>query len=184
MPAAIAGSSGARAESVMAACVAEWKQAQAAGTTGGATWPQFLAKCKTQVAHSASPGAQPTQGGGRAFTRARCGAPACAKGTPGRPETGRRAPSSAAPGRERRPCVARSRAQPFEDRRDRFGVGQHRRKLGKRRLGRAAQVEHERDPDRRSDQRLLAAPASRWAAPFAGRGNPVFTCKRERKRFR
>lgn len=45
--AALAGSSGANAESVMSACAAQWKQAQAAGTTGGASWPQFLAQCKT-----------------------------------------------------------------------------------------------------------------------------------------
>jgi hypothetical protein len=52
--AAIAGSSGANAESVMSACAAEWKQAQAAGTTGGAAWPQFLAQCKTQHAQPSS----------------------------------------------------------------------------------------------------------------------------------
>ena len=44
-----AGAAGARAESVMAACASQWKEAQAAGTTGGATWPQFLARCKTQI---------------------------------------------------------------------------------------------------------------------------------------
>ncbi len=52
--AAIAGSTGAKAESVMSVCAAEWKQAQAAGTTGGATWPQFLAQCKTQRAQPSS----------------------------------------------------------------------------------------------------------------------------------
>jgi hypothetical protein len=46
--AALVGSSAANAESVMAACAAQWKQAEAAGTTGGATWPQFLARCKLQ----------------------------------------------------------------------------------------------------------------------------------------
>jgi hypothetical protein len=45
---ASAGSSNARAESVMSACAAEWKQAQAAGTAAGAAWPQFLAQCKTR----------------------------------------------------------------------------------------------------------------------------------------
>ncbi len=48
------GASSANAESVMAACASQWKQAQSAGTTGGATWPQFLAQCKTQRAPSAS----------------------------------------------------------------------------------------------------------------------------------
>ena len=55
----VAGASGGRAESVMAACAAEWKQAQGAGTTGGATWPQFLARCKGRGAQSAAPGAPP-----------------------------------------------------------------------------------------------------------------------------
>jgi hypothetical protein len=49
-----AGSSGANAESVMAACAGQWKQAQATGATGGATWPQFLAQCKSQAAQPAS----------------------------------------------------------------------------------------------------------------------------------
>jgi hypothetical protein len=30
----------------MAACASQWKQAQAAGTTGGQTWPQFLTQCR------------------------------------------------------------------------------------------------------------------------------------------
>ena len=54
LAAVIWGPAGARAESIMAACAAQWKQAQAAGTTGGATWPQFLARCKTQAAQPAS----------------------------------------------------------------------------------------------------------------------------------
>ncbi len=48
-----AGSSAANAQSV-GACAAQWKQAQAAGTTGGATWQQFLAHCKTQAAQPSS----------------------------------------------------------------------------------------------------------------------------------
>ena len=48
-----AGLSTANAQSV-GACAAQWKQAQAAGTTGGATWPQFLAHCKAQTAHPSS----------------------------------------------------------------------------------------------------------------------------------
>jgi hypothetical protein len=54
-----AGASGARAESVMAACASQWKAAQAAGTTGGATWPQFLARCKTQLSEPSSAGMAP-----------------------------------------------------------------------------------------------------------------------------
>ncbi len=55
-----AGAAGARAESVMAACASQWKAAQAAGTTGGASWPQFLAKCKTQVSQPSSANLAPT----------------------------------------------------------------------------------------------------------------------------
>ena len=51
---ACAGSTTAKAESVMAACASQWKQAQAAGTTGGETWPQFLAQCRTNAAAAPS----------------------------------------------------------------------------------------------------------------------------------
>jgi len=56
---ACAGSTAANAESVMAACASQWKQAQATGTTGGQTWPQFLAQCRTRGSASAAP----SQGG-------------------------------------------------------------------------------------------------------------------------
>jgi hypothetical protein len=49
------GSTTAKAESVMAACASQWKQAQAAGTTGGETWPQFLAQCRTRENSAAAP---------------------------------------------------------------------------------------------------------------------------------
>jgi hypothetical protein len=75
--AALAGSSGAKAESVMSACAADWKQAQAAGTTGGAAWPEFLAQCKTRRAQPSStsmapapapaPPAAPAQSSGSLF---------------------------------------------------------------------------------------------------------------------
>lgn len=52
----------ANAESVMAACARDWKQAQAAGTTGGATWPQFLARCKEQRSAATAPAPQPQTG--------------------------------------------------------------------------------------------------------------------------
>ena len=62
--AAFGGSSAANAESVMSACAAQWKEAQAAGTTGGATWPQFLARCKMQPSTvSTAPAPQPAQPG-------------------------------------------------------------------------------------------------------------------------
>jgi hypothetical protein len=53
--AALAGSCAANAESVMSVCAGQWKQAQAAGTTGGETWPQFLAQCKTRQSGTAQP---------------------------------------------------------------------------------------------------------------------------------
>jgi hypothetical protein len=53
--AALAGSCAANAESVMSVCAGQWKQAQAAGTTGGETWPQFLAQCKTRQSGAAQP---------------------------------------------------------------------------------------------------------------------------------
>jgi hypothetical protein len=52
---AFAGSTAANAESVMAACASQWKQAQAAGATGGETWPQFLAQCRTRESSAAAP---------------------------------------------------------------------------------------------------------------------------------
>jgi hypothetical protein len=51
---ACAGST-AKAESVMAACASQWKQAQASGATGGETWPQFLAQCRTRESSAAAP---------------------------------------------------------------------------------------------------------------------------------
>ncbi len=41
-------------QSVMAACGQQWKQAKAAGTTGGATWPQFLRQCRAQMSGASS----------------------------------------------------------------------------------------------------------------------------------
>jgi hypothetical protein len=43
---ALAGSTAASAQSVMKVCGEQWKQAKAAGTTNGQTWPQFLAQCR------------------------------------------------------------------------------------------------------------------------------------------
>jgi hypothetical protein len=50
-----AGPTAANAESVMAACASQWKQAQAVGTTGGQTWPQFLTQCRTHESAAAAP---------------------------------------------------------------------------------------------------------------------------------
>jgi hypothetical protein len=43
-----------RAESVMKQCSEQWQAAKAAGTTSGATWPQFLAQCRTQLGSGAA----------------------------------------------------------------------------------------------------------------------------------
>jgi hypothetical protein len=48
------GATSANAESVMQACASQWKQAQATGATGGQSWPQFLAQCRTGQSSSAS----------------------------------------------------------------------------------------------------------------------------------
>ncbi len=50
----LGGPTVANAESVMRTCATEWKQAQAAGTTGGESWPQFLAQCRTRQGSGAS----------------------------------------------------------------------------------------------------------------------------------
>lgn len=41
-------------QSVMKQCGAQWQAAKAAGTTGGATWPQFLKSCRAQLASTTS----------------------------------------------------------------------------------------------------------------------------------
>jgi hypothetical protein len=51
----IAGGTAANAQSVMRTCATEWKQAQAAGTTGGEAWPQFLAQCRTRQGSATAP---------------------------------------------------------------------------------------------------------------------------------
>jgi hypothetical protein len=55
MGAALANSGAANAESVMSACASQWKEAKAAGTTAGQTWPQFLAQCKAQRTSAPQP---------------------------------------------------------------------------------------------------------------------------------
>ncbi len=59
----------------MSACAAQWKQAQAAGTTGGATWPQFLAQCKTQHAQPSSASMAPAPPHAPAPAPAQSGSP-------------------------------------------------------------------------------------------------------------
>ena len=51
---AFAGSTAANAQSVMKECATQWKAAEAAGTTGGQTWPQFLSQCRTRESSAAA----------------------------------------------------------------------------------------------------------------------------------
>ena len=51
---AVGAPTSANAESVMQACASQWKQAQTTGATGGQSWPQFLAQCRTGQSSSAS----------------------------------------------------------------------------------------------------------------------------------
>src|ERR1700678_3163816 len=53
------GAAPASAESVMAACGAQWKAAKAAGTTNGQTWPQFLSQCRANGGAAAAPATAP-----------------------------------------------------------------------------------------------------------------------------
>src|SRR5580704_7840363 len=51
----IAGVNAANAQSVMRTCATEWKQAEAAGTSQGQSWPQFLAQCRTRQGAAPAP---------------------------------------------------------------------------------------------------------------------------------
>ena len=42
-------------QSVMKICASQWKEAKAAGTTGGESWPQFLAQCRASRSAATSP---------------------------------------------------------------------------------------------------------------------------------
>ena len=41
-------------QSVMRLCASQWKEAKAAGTTAGQTWPQFLSQCRARQGSTAS----------------------------------------------------------------------------------------------------------------------------------
>ena len=60
-------------QSVMKQCGAQWQAAKAAGTTSGATWPQFLKSCRAQLASATS---APPQGGFAPATPAAASTPA------------------------------------------------------------------------------------------------------------
>jgi hypothetical protein len=73
----VGGPTSANAESVMKACVGQWKQAQTTGATGGQSWPQFLAQCHMNQASPASTAASaPTSQSGSLFPWSQPSAPA------------------------------------------------------------------------------------------------------------
>ena len=56
----VVATTAANAESVMRLCATQWKEAEAAGTTSGQTWPQFLAQCRaSQNGAAAAPASAP-----------------------------------------------------------------------------------------------------------------------------
>ena len=42
-------------QSVMKICASQWRDAKAAGTTGGLAWPQFLSQCRARQSSAAAP---------------------------------------------------------------------------------------------------------------------------------
>ena len=77
----VGGPTSANAESVMKACASQWKQAQTTGSTGGQSWPQFLAQCRTNQTSPAStstPAPAPTTQSGSLFPWSQSSAPASA----------------------------------------------------------------------------------------------------------
>jgi len=53
-PAASNAGAAAGGQSVMRLCASQWKEAKAAGTTAGQTWPQFLSQCRARQTSTAS----------------------------------------------------------------------------------------------------------------------------------
>ena len=67
-------------QSVMKQCGVQWQSAKAAGTTNGATWPQFLKDCRARLASTTS---TPSQGGFAPAAPAPAPAPSSAPTQPG-----------------------------------------------------------------------------------------------------
>ena len=86
---ALGGPTVANAQSIMRTCATEWKQAEAAGTTSGQSWPQFLAQCRTRQGSAASPAASaPAPQSGSLFPWSQPSTPAPAS-TAAAPSSGR-----------------------------------------------------------------------------------------------
>jgi hypothetical protein len=94
----VGGSNSASAESVMKTCASQWKQAQTTGTTGGQSWPQFLAQCRTHQGSAAAPSGgfapapapapAPASQSGSLFPWWRQSAPSSTPGAPATPRAG------------------------------------------------------------------------------------------------
>jgi hypothetical protein len=73
----VGGPTVANAESIMRECATQWKDAKAAGTTGGQTWPEFLAQCRAKEGGAAvAPAPAPASQSGSLFPWLRPAAPA------------------------------------------------------------------------------------------------------------
>ena len=98
-PASATASNAGAGQSVMKLCAGQWKDAKAAGTTGGQTWPQFLAQCTRQrsaaapsggfaPAPAAAPASAPASQSGSLFPWWKESTPASAPGAPATPRVG------------------------------------------------------------------------------------------------
>ena len=86
-------------QSVMRQCASQWKDAKAAGTTGGQTWPQYLAQCRRRQGSAAAPSGgfapapaapapAPASQSGSLFPWWQQSAPAATSGAPATPRAG------------------------------------------------------------------------------------------------
>ena len=85
-------------QSVMRLCASQWKDAKAAGTISGQSWPQFLAQCRARQGSAAAPSGgfapapapapAPASQSGSLFPWWRQSAPASAPGAPATPRAG------------------------------------------------------------------------------------------------
>jgi hypothetical protein len=103
---ALAGTGAANAESVMKICGDQWKAAKAAGTTGGATWKEFSAKCRAEQ-KAAAPAAAPAAAAPAAPAAAAPAAPAPAPAAAApAPEPAAAAAPAATPAPAKKPKAA------------------------------------------------------------------------------
>ncbi len=95
VPASPATSAG-TGQSVMRLCASQWKDAKAAGTSAGQTWPQFLSQCRARQTSTASssggfvpaPAPAPASQSGSLFPWWQQSAPASSGGAASTPQEG------------------------------------------------------------------------------------------------